>query len=47
MSKNSATIRPRPDDARNLPVEIQAELARRGLIPGVLLPSAPTPPDPE
>jgi hypothetical protein len=34
-------------DARNLPLEIQAELARRGLIPGVLLPSAPTPPDPE
>jgi hypothetical protein len=34
-------------DARTLPIEIQAELARRGLIPGVLLPSAPEPPDPE
>jgi len=28
-------------DARTLPVEIQAELARRGLIPGVLLPPEP------
>jgi Domain of unknown function (DUF6398) len=34
-------------DARTLPIEIQAELARRGLIPGVLIPSAPTPPNPE
>lgn len=34
-------------DARALPVEIQAECARRGLIPGVLLPPGPTPPDPE
>jgi len=32
-------------DARTLPIEIQAELARRGLIPGVLIPSTPTPPD--
>jgi hypothetical protein len=34
-------------DARTLPAEIQAALARRGLIPGVLVPSAPTPPGPE
>lgn len=34
-------------DARTLPIEIQAELARRRLIPGVLIPSAPAPPDPE
>jgi hypothetical protein len=32
--------------ARTLPVELQAECARRGLIPGVLLPSTPAPPDP-
>ena len=32
-------------DARTLPIEIQTELARRRLTPGVLLPSAPTPPD--
>jgi Domain of unknown function (DUF6398) len=34
-------------DARTLPLEIQTELARRGLIPGVLIPSAPTAPKPE
>jgi hypothetical protein len=34
-------------DARILPVEIQAECARRGLIPAVLPPSAPTPPGPQ
>jgi hypothetical protein len=34
-------------DARTLPPQIQAELARRGLIPDVLIPSAPTPPNPE
>jgi Domain of unknown function (DUF6398) len=33
-------------DARTLPVELQAECARRGLIPGTLLPSTPAPPDP-
>jgi hypothetical protein len=30
-------------DARTLPIEIQAELARRGLIPGILAPLAPDP----
>jgi hypothetical protein len=34
-------------DARTLPIEIQAELGGRRLIPGVLIPSAPTPPNPE
>jgi len=34
-------------DARTLPTEIQAELARRGLIPGILAPSASTAPNPE
>ncbi|HEY6795936.1 MAG TPA: DUF6398 domain-containing protein [Kineosporiaceae bacterium] len=35
-----------PYDARTLPTEIQAELARRGLIPGILAPPRPTTPDP-
>jgi hypothetical protein len=34
-------------DARTLPTEVQAELARRGLTPGVLVPPGPTTPDPE
>jgi hypothetical protein len=32
-------------DARTLPIEIQAELARRGLIPGILARSTSTSPD--
>jgi hypothetical protein len=34
-------------DARTLPPEIQAELARRGLIPGILAPSVLRPLAPE
>lgn len=34
-------------DARTLPTEVQAELARCGLIPGVLVPPGQTRPDPE
>jgi hypothetical protein len=34
-------------DARTLPTEVQAELARRGLIPGILVPPGPKTPDPE
>jgi hypothetical protein len=34
-------------DARTLPIDVQAELARRRLIPGVLIPSAAPAPDPE
>jgi len=34
-------------DARTLPPQIQAELARRRLIPGVLVPAGPTTPDPK
>jgi hypothetical protein len=34
-------------DARTLPSEVQAELARCDLIPGILVPSGPTTPDPE
>lgn len=33
-------------DARTLPLEIQAECARRGLIPGVLVPPGSAGPDP-
>jgi len=29
-------------DARTLPTEVQAELARRGLTPGILVPPGPT-----
>jgi hypothetical protein len=32
-------------DARTLPTEVQAELARRGLIPGIVVPPGPTKPD--
>jgi hypothetical protein len=34
-------------DARTLQPQIQAELARRGLVPGILIPLATTPPHPE
>lgn len=34
-------------DARTLPIQIQAELARRRLIPGILIPSTAPAPDPE